>query len=185
MTTPRDDQILRHSQRIGALGSRIDQNPHALVDLCWAISGLVGSMGGEKGPKAKGAISDPTASQALTEDMVRRDLRAVHKAIDQADSALAALSTYWTRYMPAAKDIEKRAKAYASLDEIPACRAHRSAGLFMAAGDRYKDMCRRCGDFRHDTGVEPTPELIRALDGGRRLTDRLIAQLCPEAAKSA
>lgn len=180
MTAPRSDQILRQSAYIGELGQRIADQPRALLDLCDTIAGLIGGSNND-GPKPKGSISDPTGAQALTDDQVRRDLNTAHKAIDQAHSAFVTLSNLWQSYVPNPREVERRAKAAATVDEIEACRTHRAAGLFMVAGDRYKGMCRRCGDFRAAHNVDPSPALIRALDSGRRLTPKLIAEKCPEA----
>jgi hypothetical protein len=181
--TPRPDQILRQTATIAALGERLHRNPNALLELTATMAGLIGST--TPGPRAKNTVSDPTAAQALTHDEVRRDLNRAYQAIDQATAALNILAAHWSTYMPSPKDIERRSKAIALLDELEACRTHRDAGLFMLAGDRYRDMCRRCGDFRHAHGIDPTPDLIRAIDSGRRLTPKLIALHCPDALKSA
>lgn len=177
-TTPRPDQIRRQSRLIADLASRLATNPDALLDLVTAIDTATGRSG-TPGPRPKGQVPDPTGATATSPDpQAARDLRRAHRAIDQAAAAVTTLAELWSTYTPSPADLARR-RAAATADEPPACRAHERAGTFEAAGDRYTDLCRWCGDFRHAHGADPAPELVRRHDAGDHVTPRLIARYMP------
>lgn len=180
MTDPRPDQLERATHTLADFGTRLDRNRRGLFELADVMTGLIGTMG-EGGARGKNTIADPTSGQALTDDDIRRDVRALYRDIDTMHAAAVRISGHWSTYMPSRAEALRRAKAIADLssdDEV--CQSHQRAGIYHGKGDKYRGYCDWCGSWKAAHGVEPAPELVRAKDRGERITDRLIRLHMPE-----